>query len=164
MLEGMVAERLPRVVILGEAGDYDLLMRLKTSQPTMGVLVLVRDLTPLYGALLLVAGATCLGRAASVADIHAAVHLAAQGEPTLFCADGTRVVRRGPNEGLLTPREIEVFELLRLGWLYAGIGRALHIEPETVRTHTHSICRKLNVRSKQELRGMSPLSRLDRPL
>jgi DNA-binding NarL/FixJ family response regulator len=156
-LERAIAEQLPRVAILGEAGNYDLLVRIKASHPAMGVLVLARDPAPMFGSLLVVVGATCLARTASVPDILAAVlHAGALGKPTFFCADGDRVALRGP-DGYLTAREMEVFEYLSLGRSYTEIGCALHITPETARKHTISICRKLHAKSKRELIGM-PLS------
>jgi DNA-binding NarL/FixJ family response regulator len=153
-LERVVAQRGPQVVILGETVEYGLLARLKSMQPATGVLVLARDPSRLSGTTLLADGATCLAWNVSSVDLMAAVHLTAQGEPTFLCADGAQVARSGPSKGLLTPTEIKVFRHLRMGRSYAYIGRALHMAPETVRKHTISICRKLNVKSKRELIGL----------
>jgi DNA-binding NarL/FixJ family response regulator len=54
----------------------------------------------------------------------------------------------------LTPRETEVLEHLKLGESYEEIAKALHIEVETVRTHTARISRKLRVPSRWTLLGL----------
>ncbi|MGO9321650.1 MAG: LuxR C-terminal-related transcriptional regulator [Solirubrobacteraceae bacterium] len=161
-IERAVAQRTPRVAILDETVEHELLARLKSRQPGLGILVLANSPAPITGTTLLAAGAACLTRAASPADILAAVHLVAEGEPIFCRAEDDQLARRGPVVAdVLTKRETEVFELLRMGKPYARIGRALQIAPETVRTHTISICRKLNVKSKQELIGMSLSTRLE---
>jgi|HubBroStandDraft_2_1064218.scaffolds.fasta_scaffold09335_7 DNA-binding NarL/FixJ family response regulator len=103
-LEAAVTRQKPQVVILGETIHYGLLARLKASGPVKGVLVLSRYPTVLGGTLLLAAGATCLARSSSGADLLAAVHLAASGEPRFVSADGAWVAPSTPGEGLLTPR------------------------------------------------------------
>jgi DNA-binding NarL/FixJ family response regulator len=154
-LEREIAQQLPRVAILDEGVDHALLARLRSCHPATGVLVLAQSPTQLLGTSLLAVGATCLAWGASVAEIVTAVHRAAQGEPTFFGVHGNRVARHGPAiNDVLTPSETRVFEHLTLGRSYAEIGRALHIAPETARTHTGSICKKLNVNGKRELIGM----------
>jgi DNA-binding NarL/FixJ family response regulator len=141
-------------VILGETVEYDLLVRLKANQSVMGALVLAQTPSAQCQTLLLANGVSCVARSASVSELFAAIRLAAAGEPAFVRAGGGWVARRRPGEGLLTPRESEVFELLVLGWSYPKIGRALNIEPESARKYTVSICHKLNVPGKQELIGM----------
>lgn len=51
----------------------------------------------------------------------------------------------------LTPRELEVLELLARGNSQKKIADLLHIAPTTVQTHTSSVYRKVGVRTKQEL-------------
>jgi DNA-binding NarL/FixJ family response regulator len=50
----------------------------------------------------------------------------------------------------LSPRELEVLELLALGFIYKEIGDKLNIGVETVRTYVKSICHKMHVRSRIE--------------
>lgn len=154
-LECRVAREAPRVALVDDTVEYALLARLKACQPELGLLVLAHDPTPLYGALLLAAGVTFLDRDASDTDVSKAIRAAAHGEPTFLSGTGDCIVPRGSTEGLLTPREAEVFGHLSRGSSYVRIGHALHITPETVRTHTLSIRRKLDVSSKRELIGMS---------
>lgn len=52
--------------------------------------------------------------------------------------------------GQLTPRELEVLEILVQGGSNAEIARQLNLSPNTVRTHVQSILTKLQVRSRLE--------------
>lgn len=53
-------------------------------------------------------------------------------------------------EQKLSKREREVLDLLSEGLQYKEIGERLNIEPETVRSHVKSICRKMGVRRRVE--------------
>jgi DNA-binding NarL/FixJ family response regulator len=50
----------------------------------------------------------------------------------------------------LSPREVEVIELLASGYIYKEIADQLGIGTETVRTHVKNICVKLQVRNRTE--------------
>jgi DNA-binding CsgD family transcriptional regulator len=152
-LEEAVTQRQPRLTIVGETIDYGLLARLKANQSALGVLVLARDPSRLSGTGLLELGVTCLDRTASIAGLSAAMRLTVDGAPSFVSADAGTVA--GGASASLTPRETEVFSHLSRGRSYAAIGSVLHIAPETVRTHTLRICRKLNVPSKKDLIGMA---------
>jgi DNA-binding NarL/FixJ family response regulator len=105
--------------------------------------------------MMLAAGATCLARNASPAEIRATVHLVAQGGRMFRSADGQRIKRCYP-EGSppLTPREIEVLERLSEGKPHKQTAQELRIGLRTVHTYTSQICRKLGARSKRDLIGM----------
>jgi DNA-binding CsgD family transcriptional regulator len=60
---------------------------------------------------------------------------------------------------LLTPRERDVFELLRTGLSNREIGKLLFIEESTVKAHTHRIYGKLGVRSRSALTVQAALER-----
>jgi DNA-binding NarL/FixJ family response regulator len=55
---------------------------------------------------------------------------------------------------LLTPREEDVFDLLRQGLTNREIARSLWIEESTVKVHVRHILRKLGVRSRTEAAGL----------
>ncbi len=160
-LERAVVQRQPRVLVVDERVEYSLLVRLGARQPATGVLVLVRRSSHLLGTSLRDAGAMCVAQGASPAELVAAIHRA---------ADGKRIPRRRSDRAsrpslvvgdVLTKREAQVFTLLTKGLSYIRIGRRLQIEPETVRTHTINICRKVGVKSKQDLIGKSLSTPLD---
>ncbi len=50
----------------------------------------------------------------------------------------------------LSPRELEVLNLLSCGYLYKEISDQLDIGLETVRTHVKNICEKMHVRNRVE--------------
>jgi len=56
-----------------------------------------------------------------------------------------------PQKELLTPREIEITELLLQGYTNKQIADMLHISVNTMKTHTRNIYSKLNVANKREL-------------
>jgi DNA-binding CsgD family transcriptional regulator len=62
---------------------------------------------------------------------------------------------------LLSPRETEVYELLRSGLTNRQIGKLLYIEESTVKAHAHRIYDKLGVRSRSALAVQAALERSD---
>jgi ATP/maltotriose-dependent transcriptional regulator MalT len=62
---------------------------------------------------------------------------------------------------LLSPRELEVYELLRARLTNREIGRLLFIEESTVKAHSHRIYDKLGVRSRSALAVQAALERSD---
>jgi DNA-binding NarL/FixJ family response regulator len=154
-LERAIVQHVPQVAIVDETVEHALLARLQLRQPATSVLVLARHLPRLFGTSLLEVGATSVAQEASAEDIVAAVHRAAAGEPTFFGSISNQMGRGGPVAlEDLTPAEIKVFEHASLGKSYAEIGAALHIGPETARTHIQSIGKKVGVKNKRGLIGM----------
>jgi DNA-binding CsgD family transcriptional regulator len=62
---------------------------------------------------------------------------------------------------LLSPREVDVYELLRSGLTNRQIAKTLFIEESTVKAHTHRIYDKLGVRSRSALAVQAALQRSD---
>lgn len=156
-LERIVAPRAPLIALLDEEGvtESSVLSRLRASQPTIGIVVLAHRPARACGMQLLAAGASCLPKDASAADILAAVYLAAEGRRLFAPGDGYRVERRFPATAIsLTPRETDVFECLSRGESHGEVALTLQIGVETARKHAAHIYRKLGVRSKRELVGM----------
>ena len=155
-LERAITQHRPNVAVLGESVGHDLLVRLTSAQSATVALVLAHDPARLLGTLLLAGGVTCLSRSASTHDVLAAVHLAAHGDGVFLSADGHRVQRASfARARLLTPREAEVFELLSKDTPDAAIALRLKITVATVRAHVRAVRRKLEVKSRREIVGMS---------
>ena len=157
-LEHTVARQSPHVAILDEAsiGKSSVLERLRTAQPTIGIVVLAHHPTVAYAMRLLARGASCLAKDVSAADILAAVHIVADGRRVFADVDGHLVERSCPTTAVsLTPREAEVMEYLGRGHTHGEIAHALQLGVETVRTHSAHIRAKLGVRSKRELIGLT---------
>lgn len=152
-----VAGLAPRVIVVSDSVDYAVLAGIKSQAPKTGLLVLARA-SRLGGTLLLAAGIGCVAQDAPVADIIEAIHLSASGQSVLVAGDGPRVAPRHVRQlHSLTRRERDVLQHLSRGESAEEIALALRVRPETIRTHTASIRRKLNVASKRELIGIQML-------
>ena len=88
-----------------------------------------------------------------------AVRTIAAGEALLSPAVTRRVIRRfasarrqavPPAVSELTPRELEVFELITRGLSNAEIGQALFISDTTVKTHVTRLLQKLDLRDRAQ--------------
>lgn len=96
------------------------------------------------------------GQSGRVSDLISRV-----GDAELASAAGLPVALDGDRTTLLSPREREVFELLRTGLTNRQIAQALFIEESTVKVHAHHIYDKLGVRSRTALTVQAVLERLD---
>jgi DNA-binding NarL/FixJ family response regulator len=74
-------------------------------------------------------------------------------------AAGQPLATNGDRRLLLSPRELEVFELLRKGFTNRQIAKLLFIEQSTVKVHAHHIYDKLGVRSRSALAVQAALER-----
>jgi DNA-binding NarL/FixJ family response regulator len=146
----------PHVVVLGELVEYESLVRVQSSRPAPGVVVIAREPEPLLGPLLLATGVSSLASTASKAELVSAVLLAAGGVRVLV---GTRTQSRASTDGAglcaLTKRELEVLACLSEGQSNQQIAEVLHISVETARTHVARILRKLDRHTRRELVGVS---------
>jgi len=68
--------------------------------------------------------------------------------PEKSCATFTSSARREQESENLSPRELEVLNLLSSGYLYTKISDQLGIGLETVRTYVNNICEKMHVRNR----------------
>ena len=83
------------------------------------------------------------------------------GDADLAKAVGSPIVVDGDRTVLLSPREQDVFELLRAGLTNRQIAKLLFIEESTVKVHAHHIYDKLGVRSRTALTFQALLDRVD---
>jgi ATP/maltotriose-dependent transcriptional regulator MalT len=81
------------------------------------------------------------------------------GDSDLATAAGQPLATNEDRRHLLSPREREVFELLRNGFSNREIARLLYIEQSTVKAHAHHIYDKLGVRSRSALTVQAALER-----
>jgi DNA-binding NarL/FixJ family response regulator len=153
-VRGAVARLSPSVAILGEDVDRQLICKLKARKPSVQSLVFVPTAPRLTDSMLRELGATCLTWSASPTQIRAAVRRVASGENAVQSQEQPHQ-RKLTIGDVLTKRERQVFAQLSRGASYASIGAELQISPETARTHTISICRKLGVVSKRDIVGES---------
>ena len=81
---------------------------------------------------------------------HLAVYLEDDPDPAETAAEAGP-----PPNAPLTPREIEVVELLAMGLTGSGIAERLVISPETVRTHVRNAMEKRGARTRAHLIAMT---------
>jgi DNA-binding NarL/FixJ family response regulator len=155
-MASMFAEHAPKLAILnfGSLRSPIEVNHLHQAHPDTRMLILASRPTAAECNQMLAFGATaCLSKETEARDILTAVHLASRGLHVLPKNGAGPTAPMGPE--LLTPREADVLELLRQGRANAEIALALHISVETVRTHRRNIYRKLGVRTRRELAGLS---------
>jgi two-component system response regulator DesR len=155
-MASVFAEHTPRLAILnfGSLRSPIEVNHLHQAHPDTRLLILASRPTAAECNQMLAFGATaCLSKETEARDILTAVHLASRGLHVLPKNGAGPTAPMGPE--LLTPREADVLELLRQGRANAEIALALHISVETVRTHRRNIYRKLGVRTRRELAGLS---------
>jgi len=155
----VVEPRAPTVVILDAArSGADALRGLREVAPAVGLLLLIQGHNRTLTARLLEEGAAeCLSIEAAPDDIRAAVRRTAIRSYTVPVAasrQGPKVIAVQAVEQL-TPRERDVLQLLVAAQSRAVIALTLHITEATVDTHVKSIYRKLSVKRRDELFGIT---------
>lgn len=155
-LERTVVRMAPRVAMLDERAVFDpsVLERLRSAQPEIGIIVLAHRPALADGMRLFARRVSCLSKDVSAAEIRSSVCIAADGRRVFAPGDGHLIERDYSHEAVsLTPREVEVLEYLSRGRSHGEIARALQLSPETIRTHSAHIRRKLGVRRNRDLIG-----------
>jgi DNA-binding NarL/FixJ family response regulator len=150
-----VARQAPQVVVLDveNVGEPSELGNLRAAVPETGIVLLTRHPCLARSITFLAAGVVCISLDDSEDELLLAVHLAADGLGRVAIDNG-RVVGSPPSRASsLTPRETQVLEQISKGLTGVQIAHELHIDPETVKTHSEHIYRKLNVRGRRDLVG-----------
>jgi DNA-binding NarL/FixJ family response regulator len=157
----LAGQLLPDAVLLdvghGESEDLDAIARLAQAQPGLPIVALASGEAPIAQALTF--GASALLPAGVDAEtLRLALLASARGLVTLQRAemiallpDEERVEPSGhaPAESL-TPRELEVLQLMARGLTNRQIGRKLQISEHTVKFHAGAVLGKLSARSRAE--------------
>lgn len=135
---------------------------IKKVHPETKVVVLTADQGERRLAEAAVAGASgYLTKARAVNEVVDAVRRAAAGEMLIpgdilarvlaeVAGERTKQAEADRMAQMLTPRELEVLQLLALGLSNRAIARKLVVSPRTVDTHVHNLLAKLGVHSKLE--------------
>jgi DNA-binding NarL/FixJ family response regulator len=143
-LEELLAGDPPRVAILDERSCEVILSRWATLAQATGFLVIAHEPSPASLAELLAAGAACIARSVSAANLLSAVHAVARGERAFASCGGRQIAPSRFETHLLTDREREVLEHLTDAKSNAEIALALKISVRTVEMHAARIFRKLS--------------------
>jgi two-component system response regulator NreC len=134
--------------------SLDAIPEIRAQSPDTDIVVLTMQEEPAFARRALASGATgyVLKRAADT-ELVEAVRRAAVGETYLNPALGARIAREpqpGPPDDL-SQREVEVLDLIALGFTNAEIAGKLFLSVRTVETHRAHIQQKLRVSSRAEL-------------
>jgi DNA-binding NarL/FixJ family response regulator len=157
----LAGQLLPDVVLLdagdGELEELDPIARLASAQPGLPIVALASDQGALAQALAFGASAL-LPVAVDPETLAAALQAAARGlaaiprqELAMLFPQEERIdpALNAPTESL-TPRELEVLQLMARGLTNRQIARRLQISEHTVKFHAGAVLGKLNARSRTE--------------
>jgi DNA-binding NarL/FixJ family response regulator len=157
----MAGQLLPDVALLdtgeGEPEDLDAISRLSIAQPGLPIVGLAADLAGLpqalaFGAMALLPSSVDVGTlgAALEAAVRGLVSMPHRDLATLLPHDERpQPSIKAPVESL-TPRELEVLQLMARGLTNRQIARRLQISEHTVKFHAAAILGKLTARSRAE--------------
>jgi two-component system, NarL family, response regulator NreC len=148
----------PRVVVLDldmpNGSTIETIRRLRTEVPSTEIVVVTMEESALVAQRLLGAGAIAFVlKDRAETELLEAVRRAARGEEFVSArvATGLEVLRRGPDGGLLSPREIEIVRLIALGHTSVEIAAMLRLSRRTVETHRARIFHKLELKTRAGL-------------
>ena len=157
----LAGQLLPDVVVLdagdGELEELDPIARLASAQPGLPIVALASDQGALVQAIAFGASAL-LPVAVDPETLGAALVASARGlaaiprqELALLLPQEERIdpAVNAPTESL-TPRELEVLQLMARGMTNRQIARRLAISEHTVKFHAGAVLGKLNARSRTE--------------
>ena len=160
-IASLAGQLLPDVVLVdaddGEPEDLDAIARLASAQPGIPIVALAADQGGISQALTFGASAL-LSAAIDVETLGAALLAATRGLVTISRRDLATLLPeeeriepalKAPAESL-TPRELEVLQLMARGLTNRQIARRLQISEHTVKFHAGAILGKLNARSRAE--------------
>ncbi len=139
-----------------ETSSLEALPEIRETSPDTHVAILTMQDEPEYAREALRAGASAyvLKEAADTELVEAVRRSAADGtylNPALGARLAAEPARRKAPSDDLTPRELEILELIALGFTNAEIGGRLFLSTRTVESHRAHIQQKLRVGTRAEL-------------
>jgi len=169
-----IAATVPDVVLLDvhmpDGGGLAVIRAIGLQQPTVRFLGLSVSDAPEDVIELVRAGARgYVTKTISATELAAAIRQIAAGEVVLsprlagFVLDvfsGTPPPAADTELELLTPREIDVLELIARGYLYKEIAHELGVSIRTVETHVSAVLRKLHLSNRHQLARWATVRRL----
>jgi DNA-binding NarL/FixJ family response regulator len=143
------------VVLVDELAAYgEVLPRLRSVQPTAGVIVMARSPGRSFGRTLVACGVSCVAWTISAAELIAAIHTAALGEPTFLAAWTSDSQSGRTADPRLTEKELVVLALVSAGESTQAIASQLRVSASTVRTYLGRLVVKLEAQSRRDLVGL----------
>jgi two-component system response regulator NreC len=149
----------PQVLVLDLSmpggSSLDVIPKILESSPGTAIVVLTMQSEPAFARQALRAGAKgYVVKHSAAGELVDAIRAAIKGETYINPALGARLASEpaaeGPPDGL-TPREVEVLNLLALGYTNPEIAEQLVLSVRTVETHRANIQRKTGLSTRAEL-------------
>jgi DNA-binding NarL/FixJ family response regulator len=158
--EGSVAEMDPEVVLLDDMGQspqvIELIRKMKAGHPGVEVIVLTLSMEPQWLDELFDAGAiSAISKATHPGALTTLVRETLNGHVVhvskgLARNHGSRINHAALEGTPLTPRELEVLQLVASGSSNGEIAQSLWITEQTVKFHLSNVYRKLEVANRTE--------------
>lgn len=136
---------------LSDNSGLELVIWIREISKSMGVIVFSMNSHPEYILAAMDQGASgFLDKSAPIGDLIEMIEHAAR-SPLLFqCHDLQRALAYRRSKTTLTPREIEILQILPSGDTYIELAERLFISDSTLKSHLQSIYRKLMARNRLE--------------
>jgi DNA-binding NarL/FixJ family response regulator len=158
--EGSIAELDPEVVLLDDMGQSpqaaELIRKMKADQPRIEVIVLTLVMEPRWLDEIFTAGAiSAISKATHPGALTTLVRETLNGHVVhvskgLTRTHGSRINHAALEGTPLTPRELEVLQLVASGSSNGEIAQALWVTEQTVKFHLSNVYRKLEVANRTE--------------
>ncbi len=149
----------PRVLVLDLSmpggSSLDVIPKILETSPETAIVVLTMQSEPAFARQALRAGAKgYVVKHSAASELVDAIRAAVNGETYINPKLGARLAAEPPPEGPpdgLTPREVEILNLLALGYMNPEIAEQLVLSVRTVETHRANIQRKTGISTRAEL-------------
>lgn len=151
------------VMLVDKLAAYgNILSRLRSVQPTAGVIVLARSPGRPFGRTLVACGISCVAWTSSATELIAAIHTTAVGEAKFLEGGPADPQRDTADNAHLTQKELFVLARVSAGESTQAIAVQLRVSASTVRTYVERLVVKLGAQGRRDLVGL-PTSLLRDP-
>ena len=136
---------------LPDNSGLELVPWIRELSTTLGVIVFSMNNHPEYILAAMDNGASgFLDKSAPISDLIEMIEVVAINPLIFQCKDLQRALNYRRSQTTLTPREIEILQLLPSGRTYTEMAEHLFISESTLKTHLQSVYRKLVSRNRME--------------
>lgn len=136
---------------LADSSGLELVLWIREHSLAMGVIVFSMNSHPEYILAAMDNGASgFLDKSAPITDLVDMIEIVSRNPLTFQCKDLQRALAYRRSKTTLTPREIEILQMLPTGRTYTELANGFFISESTLKSHLQSIYRKLTARNRLE--------------
>ena len=150
----LAAERFDVAIVdihLTDNSGLELVLWIREQSLTMGVIVFSMNNHPEYILAAMDNGASgFLDKSAPITELIEMIEIVSRNPLMFQCKDLQRALAYRRSKTTLTPREIEILQLLPSGQTYIELAQHFFISESTLKSHLQSIYRKLIARNRLE--------------